>query len=241
MKLIAPNLSVGQRFGENADGAYAADGLLGHPGIDYGGTINYGQPVLCAVGGSTVSALLSKGSSNLESYRAVNTIYEDETGCYEIQYGHVIDMYVNVGDKLVLGQHIASIGNTGDVYGGTPFGLITDAQKRAGSHQGAHIHLQVRVVVKEALSTPVDSTKHYVNNGSGTLELDGFRYSVPEWDNGYNGCVDPSMFYEGGLEDVVKAETEVASRQTDPTVVAAFGAELIKGAQKLLGIKSNQP
>lgn len=195
MKLIPPNLPIGQGFGDNADGAYAADGLLGHPGIDFGSNANYGQPIACAIEGAIVSALLSENNPNLAAFRAVNTIFEDSTGCYEIQYGHDMQEVVSVGDVLHLGQEVATIGNTGEVFIGNPAIEVTEAQKEVGSHAGAHIHFQVRVITKESASTPLDSKKHYLNDGTGLLTLNGFHYYVPSWNNGYDGCVDPTQFF----------------------------------------------
>lgn len=210
MQIVPPNLPIGQKFGENADGAYKADGLLGHPGIDFGGTINWGNPILCATEGGIVSALLSENDTNLEAYRAVNTIFEDSTGCYEVQYGHVSTINVKVGDSLIFGQTVAEIGNTGDVYTGSPAILVTDAQKQLGSHAGAHIHLQVRVIAKELATGQLDTNKHYVNDGVGLLTLNGYRYFVPNWNNGYNGCIDPALYFHGNTEEQTPADKLVA-------------------------------
>lgn len=193
MKLIAPPFILGQRFGENADDAYHNAGLLGHPAIDYGGNQDYGKAIPNSIGGAVVSALLSKDNPNLDAYRAVNTIYEDTDGCYEIQYGHLRDINVVVGEVLPLGKAVGTLGNTGQVYGGFPFHLISDGEKQAGSHAGAHVHFQVRQIKKVAED---DSTyAHYLNDGHGRLKLNGHSYAIPNFDNGYSGCVDPTLFY----------------------------------------------
>lgn len=194
MKLIAPPFQKGQGFGENANGSYHAAGMDGHPAIDYGGSGDWGKAIPNAIEGAVVSALLSKDNPNLEAYRAVNTIFDDgENGCYEIQYGHVLGMNVKVGDTLKVGQGLAALGNTGEVYGGNPLRLITDEEKKAGSHAGAHVHFQVRLIKKVPINDA--SYAHYLNDGSGRLVLKGFSYAIPNFDNGYNGCVDPTQFF----------------------------------------------
>lgn len=201
MKLVPPlPLSeIGQGFGQNADPAYAAQGLKGHPGIDFGiGAPSWGLPIPCAIAGSVVSAVLSRDNPNLEAYRAVNTIFDDTDGnSYEIQYGHCSAIYTTTvpGKVLALGETMANIGNTGDVYAGNPATLITDAEKQAGNHNGAHVHFQVRLIKKEIVNVPINPKQHYLNDGAGLLVLNNARYFVPNWDNGYNGCIDPAEFF----------------------------------------------
>lgn len=215
---------------------YETLGIKGHPGIDF--NVPWGTPIPCAIGNSVVSALLSQDNPNLMAFRAVNTIYEDETGCYEIQYGHVSSMNVKIGQTLNQGDVVANVGNTGDVFTETDGVLteVSEASKLAGSHAGAHLHFQVRIIVKELATGQIDASKHYLNDGIGELILDGYRYYVPEWDNGYDGCVDPTLFFAGGLEEVVKDETQVANTITDSAIKETFEQEIVEGAKKLLGI-----
>lgn len=226
---------IGQKFGENADGEYAADGLKGHPGIDFGGTEDWGKPIPAAIV-SVVSSILSRDSSNLSAYRAVNTVVDDGPDSYEIQYGHcsTIPEVIQVGKSLSIGDTVAMIGNTGDVYTGNPATLVTPAQKNAGSHAGAHVHFQVRKMKKHLATQPDIPGAHYVNDGTGRLTLNGYVYYVPDWNNGYNGCVDPMQFFgvpaapaivvDTTIPDDIKAEVVVMNNTKDPSVLAAFGA-----------------
>jgi murein DD-endopeptidase MepM/ murein hydrolase activator NlpD len=193
MKLTPPFAlsTIVQGFGDNAVTAYAGMGLKGHPGQDYG--VPYGTPIKCAVKSQCYSTM-SKNNPNLMAYRAVFTIIDDVNCSYEVSYGHCSEMYAVPGKTYDVGEVLALVGNTGDVYvGGAE---VTNAEKIAGSHAGAHLHFQVRVLQKESATIPTDNTKHYVNDGFGILTLNGFHYYVPDFNNGYNGCVDPEPFFD---------------------------------------------
>lgn len=182
-----PLSTIGQHFGDNAVALYQQGlGLKGHPGTDF--EEPWGTPIPCAADG-IVSAVLSP--SDLAFYRAVNTIVEFNDKCYEVQYGHCSDIFVKPGDTVTVGQIVANVGNAGPVYVNGV--LVSEADKLAGSHAGAHLHFQVR----EILKVPANDTTyaHYLNDGSGRLVLNGFAYAVPNWDNGYNGCVDAEPLF----------------------------------------------
>jgi murein DD-endopeptidase MepM/ murein hydrolase activator NlpD len=190
MKLIKPFPIIGQVFGANATPLYAAQGLKGHPGIDFGA--DWGAPIKCATDSKCYS-VLSKNNPNLMAYRAVCTIVDDINWSYEVIYGHCSDIYAIPGNNLTTGQIIGLVGNTGDVFSN---GVeVTNAEKLAGSHAGSHLHFQVRRLIKESATIPLDPTKHYVNDGFGLLTFNGSHYYAPDWNNGYNGCVDPAQFF----------------------------------------------
>lgn len=238
MKLIEPFpvSTMDNGFGPAAEPSietyYKTLGLLGHPGRDYAQP--WGTPIPCA-SPCTISALLSEGNPDLMAFRAVNTVVEAPEGCYEVQYGHVSSMNVKVGDTLNIGDTVGKVGNTGDVFvNGVE---VTDAEKVAGSHAGSHLHFQVRVITKQPASEPNQAGVVYLNNGSGELILDGFKYFYTQ--NGYDGCVDPADFFTGGLEDTVKAEVQVEAVQTDPEVKETLLEEIEEGVEKILGINQN--
>lgn len=192
MKLTPPFplSTIAQGFGANAVNAYAGMGLKGHPGIDFG--VPYGTPIPCA-GNAYCYSTMSKDNPNLMAYRAVFTLIDDTDGnTYEISYGHCSTIMAKPFTQVKTGDILANVGNTGDVYAG---GVeVTLAEKTAGSHAGAHLHFQVRLLKKVSISEPLDPSKHYVNDGFGILTLNGFHYFVPDFNNGYNGCVDPMQF-----------------------------------------------
>lgn len=235
-----PISSIDNGFG-GATGAllkyYQGLGLLGHPGIDFG--IDYGMPIPNAVDGAVVSAIISKDNPNLSAFRAVNTIIDFDDVSYEIQYGHCSNIFANIGQKYIGGSVIADVGNTGDVFSN---GVeVTNEEKQAGSKAGSHCHLQVRVLKRVPAND--SSYEHYLNDGHGRLVMNGFAYAVPDFDNGYNGCVDPRQFFvddlkptqNDDLDNVIKAEVEVLSKTTDSTVRKSFIALIISQIMKKLG------
>ncbi len=229
MKLTPPlPLSrIGQGFGQNKDPAYAAQGLLGHPGIDFGGDIDWGKPIPSPIQGAIVSALLSKDNPNLEGYRATNMLYDDMDGSsYEIQFGHCSKMTSVVGKPYADGQ--AYIGNTGDVYTGQPPHLVTDAEKKAGSHAGAHVHFQVRKVIKQPVNAPDITGVTYLNDGSGRLTLNGFKYYWIQ--NGYNGCIDPAPFFDGGQ----KASDQLYALADSMQATNAYQAGIVRAVANIV-------
>jgi Putative peptidoglycan binding domain len=62
-------------------------------------------------------------------------------------------------------------------------------QKPSG--KGSHLHFQVRKCIKVEKR---NKKKTYLRNSEGFLYDDGF-YEVVDYDNGYNGCIDPGLFY----------------------------------------------
>lgn len=236
MRLVQPELALGQGFGVNLTPAYKAAGFLGHMGEDFGGDSDWGKPIVCAVE-TTVSTILSQNNPNLEAYRAVNTIHEDPDGtCYEIQYGHFSTTPVKIGDKLEVGDVVAYIGNTGDVYHNGQ--LVSDAQKQAGSHAGAHLHLQVRAIGKEAATGQLQPHRAYLNDGSGILTLNGFHYYQLYPFNGYASCLDPEQFFSPPVVAPadIKAEVQVMQQSTDPSVKQGLLALIISQLKSLLGL-----
>lgn len=233
MKLTPPfpTSTIVQHFGQNAVTLYQQGlGLKGHPGTDFGEP--WGTPIPNAIDGAVVSCILNRDNPNLMAFRAVNTIYEDATGCYEIQYGHCSTISVDVGQTLKQGDIVGEIGNTGDVFvGGRE---VTQAEKDAGSHAGAHLHFQVRVIQKEPVGTPLNPEHHYLNDGSTILTLNGFHYWTPNYANGYNGCVDPELYFSD-LAQTIKDEIQVVQNQTDPSVRQSFFKLIAQQAAKLLG------
>lgn len=244
MKLTPPFAlsTIGQGFGKNAVNYESVDGTIGHPGIDF--TQAWGTPIPCAIDGAVVSCLLDKDNVNLMAFRAVNTIYEDATGCYEIQYGHVSAMApIKVGQVLKAGDIVGNIGNTGAVFAGTPPVEVTATQKNAGSHAGSHLHFQVRVIQKVPASQPNVAGAHYLNDGVGQLLLNGYKYLIPNFNNGYDGCVDPTPFFtapaivipDSTIPDTVKAEVAVLNKTTDPLVRQSFIALIVAQLRAFLG------
>jgi hypothetical protein len=179
-----PKPLITQRFGDNANYSYARDGLKGHTAYDWGAS--YGSKIPNCTPDAYCYSVLNKDNPDPSLYRAVYFIVETESGVYEISYGHCSAIYAQVGQTYQVGDSIALIGNTGDVFDGNH--EVTKQERLNGSHAGAHLHgPQIRPVQKVKKIT---SGKHYLTNESGKYkDPDGFYYEVVNYENGYNGCI----------------------------------------------------
>lgn len=182
---------VTQSFGQNANSLYASQGLKGHTGDDYGAS--YGAPIPNCAENAYCYATINRDNPDPSLYRAVYTLVEGPDWAYEVSYGHCNEIYATVGETYAVGQILASMGNTGPVYqNGVE---VTKEAKLAGSHAGAHLHFQVRKAQKESTELPFTPGATYLYDGHGVLAKDGYRYLVPDYTNGFNGCVSPEPFY----------------------------------------------
>src|ERR1044072_5512376 len=148
MKLLAPVLgsySISQKFGGNANTYYAQHGLKGHPALDlYKGYNAY----IVASHDCYIYDILNKNNPDLSRYRAVKTLFQDEGQWYELVYGHCNNIYTNIGDTVVAGSLLASMGNTGDVYSqGLPVSQ-SPAVRLNPPYPGTHLHWQLRPTVR---------------------------------------------------------------------------------------------
>ncbi|HEY6019624.1 MAG TPA: hypothetical protein VIY48_06910 [Candidatus Paceibacterota bacterium] len=181
--------TISQRFGENANTLYASDGLRGHPAIDFG--VPYGTPILQCLEGAEVYSTMNRNNPDLMRYRAVCTMWDDPDSftSYELIYGHDSDIMAAVGTTPAVGDTLAYVGNTGDVY--TNGVAVTAAEKNAGSHAGSHLHFQLR----KCLRVPVTKPDHqYIIDGNGLYQKNGCYYEVVDYANGYHGCLDPQPY-----------------------------------------------
>lgn len=106
----------------------------GHKGLDLitsGGTGNtYGKEIRAAASGTVVFAGAGTGSS--WSYGNFVTI--DHGNGVSTRYAHCSSVAVSSGSKVVQGQVIAYVGNTGNVY---------PRPSSDNPHAGAHLHFEV--------------------------------------------------------------------------------------------------
>jgi murein DD-endopeptidase MepM/ murein hydrolase activator NlpD len=197
MKLLAPVLgsyTITQKFGGNANPLYASQGLFGHPAVDL---VKAYDAYIVSSYASYVYKIVNKDNPDLSRYRAVHTLFQDEGQWYELVYGHCNKIYARVGDTVPVGSLLASMGNTGDVYyQGLP---VPVSQRDKAPYPGTHLHWQLRRVV---LSPTASVGKRYLDTETPTGERqdalyqdrDGNYYEVPEYDNGYNGCIDAEPY-----------------------------------------------
>lgn len=194
---MKPQCAIGQVFGGNATATYKAGGVLGHTGID--NYCGYGTNVNAYWGNEYVYKVLTKEnpSNDGSGFTGVFTLVDDERGCFEFLYGHC-DPTATVGQILPKGGILGTEANNGEVYSGTgtkdaDFTRITLAMQKAGDHRGSHRHDQMRTLLKEkTLRLPtLDKPPRYLFAPDGSLlKKDGFYFHVPDYYNGYNGCVD---------------------------------------------------
>jgi len=182
MKLIKPKGFQSQGFGGNAE-AYAP--LKGHSGEDY--VVGFKKPIPATVTGYVYS-VLNQYNPNPQKYRCVYQIFDDEDFSYEIAYGHLSEIHVAEGAVVQSGSVIGLEGNYGFCMVG---GKEVPAEEKA-SGKGSHLHFQVRKCKRVKKRS---AGKTYLRNSEGLLRLDGMYYEVVNYDNGYNGCIDPSYFY----------------------------------------------
>lgn len=181
--MIRPKGIISQKFGENANDAYKKLGLKGHTGIDF---VSKFKGLIYAVNDGLVYKVLNKKNPDLQKFRAVYTISNIKgIGLAEILYGHLWDIWVDEGEKVVSAQPIGTEGDTGEyVYHNGV--LVSPEEKPEGL--GHHLHLQVRPVER---TNKIEQGEHYLRNKDGNPYFDGEKfYRVIHKNNGYNGCVD---------------------------------------------------
>ena len=121
MKLNKPFVgyfAIGQKFGENFNSYYKAQGLLGHQGIDI--PMPNGTPIISAVNGTVIgkSIEIQKGEGvaimSLDIFQ-----YKGQDCLLDTIYWHMQDgsIKVNVGDKVTIGQPLGLSNNTGMTTG----------------------------------------------------------------------------------------------------------------------------
>ena len=197
-----PDETVSQFFGGNENVYYKANELKGHPGMDF--AVPWGTPIPQCCEGAYVYSLLNKDNPDLSKYRAVCTMWDDPNSdtSYEVIYGHCSDIESIPGTTPTVGTFLAMVGNTGPVYANGE--EVSTAAKEAGSHQGAHLHFQVRLCKRVKLT---DATKQYIVDSNGIYQKDGWYYEVVNYSNGYNGCIDPQPFFHNIL--AINAQKEI--------------------------------
>lgn len=190
LKLERPEGRLTQGFAENANASYRQAGLKGHTGEDY--VIGFKQAINAVVDGEVYSTYPARSYSK---YSAVFQIVDLDDYSYEISYGHLDTITVKKGQLVKKGEAVGTEGNRGLSYSNGV--LVNDTQKKTG--QGSHLHFQVRKCVKVDKR---EKGKKYLRSSRGYLRSDKQYYEVVEYSNGYNGCVDPNMFYEGGVGQI---------------------------------------
>jgi murein DD-endopeptidase MepM/ murein hydrolase activator NlpD len=183
--------TITQRFGENANPLYAGAGLKGHTAYDWG--VPYGTAIPNCTPNAYCYSRMNEGDTNYMDYKAVFFIVETETGIYEVSYGHLSGFVAEVGKTYQVGDTIGYVGNSGPVYVGQH--EVTEAEKEAGSHAGAHLHgPQIRLLAKMQYTSGIGSYPDVISDANGPIRWNGYYLGVPNYSNGYNGCISLAQF-----------------------------------------------
>lgn len=184
MNYNVDNCSINQGFGANP-AVYAP--LAGHTGIDEGK--GFGTPIHTPVDMHVYKVLTVQNPSNDGTgFTGVFGIVDNGTEIYELLIGHC-NPTVIAGQDVKAGDVVGTEANHGLVFQGGV--QITLAMQAAGDKRGSHRHFQKRPVFKsKTIQQPALSA---YNDEAGTY-LDSQNNYYPIWDynNGFNGCIDPS-------------------------------------------------
>lgn len=181
---LYPTGDVTQWFAENPK-LYAFMGLNGHNGIDI--VRPHGEEMYAVEDGEVVSVEDDPKGFGM-NVRIVSS-RKNQNGYYNLWvYGHNSKNLVKQGDKVVAGQPVALMGNTGFVVSGnTPFW-------KNNPYAGTHLHIGLREVVKG---------KGWSYPGS-KVKLDVVNFA-----NGFKGSIDPYPF----LADLSRDQAEYRKQQ----------------------------
>lgn len=136
---------------------------------------------------------MNKDNFDLMKFRGVFTIVDDTDASYEVSYGHCSQISAVATSVYDKGDTLAQIGNTGVVYVGDH--LVTGAEKNSGSVAGSHLHFQVRKLKRVVVADTPNPVGPYLSDANGLIQRNGYYYQIPDYHNGYNGCIDPSQFF----------------------------------------------
>jgi len=159
-----PEGQVTQWFGENQE-LYAFLGLDGHNGLDI--VSPYGTPII-----APCDMCIREVKDDPGGYgRHIRGIGEG----YEITFGHLSEINVILDQKVLEGDEIGKMGNSGFVVSGaTPFW-------KYNPYKGTHLHFGLRKFVTRVHNEPFNM--QYSTGLQGTIE---------NYDNGYKGAIDPT-------------------------------------------------
>lgn len=178
-----------QGFARNANPSYKENKLYGHTGMDL--ACGFGSRITSPYSGLVYKIINnSQPANDGTGFWGVFIIVDTGIECFEYLVGHCSEIMAKEGDITYVGQSIAKEGNTGKVYSGNE--EITVAMKKAGDKRGSHRHIQKRPLKKTRIT---EDGKAYLSSYQSFPYRDdsGFYYEIIDFDNGYNGCVDPTL------------------------------------------------
>lgn len=174
----------GQPFGANYNPSYIAGGLKGHTGQDW--ACGFGTPIHTPYDGYVYKILNKEHpASDGSGFTGVFILVDNGIESFEYLVGHC-DPTVVAGTLVQKGDQIGTEANHGEVFAGNI--QITLAMQEAGDQRGHHRHEQKRPYMK---TTTLNGTGLSIEGG-GMCTYQGFYYQVFDYNNGYDGCIDPS-------------------------------------------------
>ena len=196
IKQKTPIGSITQNFGENPALYMAAVGIKSHNGIDI--IAPWGTPVYAVTDGVVVETKTEQSGFGMH----VRFLSAKQ----EWTYGHLSRIDVKGGQKILAGQQIGLMGNTGFVV--SDVNALGYWVKGSNKYSGTHLHL---------------SCRDYSNRTSAwkyTTGEDGI--AVKNYNNGWNGCYDFSDQFnpDSNLGDIEIKKRELESPKyasDDPT------------------------
>jgi len=206
-----PQGQLYQGFRENVALYRASTALMeGHNGIDIVPPDGKeGHPLVAAANGTVVECT-PPDLGNPRGYGGVVRIVTDldENGKqYELIYGHCDSVVDQLGKRVLRGDKIATVGNTGHVISGnTPYWGTAPAGK------GVHLHFGMRELL------PAGNTWN-------TQYADGSKYIIKDYNNGVGGCVDPLPFLMSTQETIIMLQRQLISLLQK--LIAAYKGRLI--------------
>jgi hypothetical protein len=162
----APVGSISQWFGENHELYFSRIGIQAHNGLDL--VAPWGTPLYAVEDG-----IVADVKNSPDGYGKHLRILSERSGS-EWTYGHNSENFVEIGQEVKAGDHIANMGNTGFVvssHDGAGFW-------KAGSNKwaGTHLHLGRREI-------------KIVKRGGWQYNPNTPRIEVLNYNNGYFGAV----------------------------------------------------
>lgn len=180
-----PTGTIIQGYGENP-ALYKQFGEAGHDGIDIIPEIGYGEPVYAPHSGLIVKVYYDANPALGNQVHILSDVMADGKQLLS-RLGHFAPgAIVNQGDRCYIGQHIANMGNTGNVVSGG----ISYWHNANPDNKGTHTHWST-YWLKESV-TP-SNTSYF-----------GKNYIIYNYKNGFFGAVDPLIVLKDDMNTFVE-------------------------------------
>lgn len=191
--------TVNQAFGV-VDPKYTALGMLGHNGIDFAAT--HGQPVYAAHDGNAYYDVDSANGHivvirTLEAYDFAGGL-----SFFKTMYGHLCDQ---TKEPQFTSPVIFPLNDFSGVGQPVKEGDLIGYADSTGLSTGDHLHFGLK---------PIALAGEYPGTWDNTLQT-----------NGYNGCIDPTPFFNGQFAEDIQTEQQIVQVAAQAVNVIATSNE----------------